>query len=408
VLLEFIFLPAAFAARGGFDVPCFELVVAFADLLFDLFRDQIDRGVQIAFSVFREEVRPGQRNPHGAGELALRRFGLVMLKRDARRGGEAVQMLEFVDSADDVIFDRPREAQIMSRKDQVHGSIVPLRLDKIQLKYSRKLESHLGFHYTSGVPTKVIAVANQKGGVGKTTTAVNLAACVAAVGRPVLLFDLDPQANATSGVGLDKIEGASAYRVLLGQGALTDKIHRTTFEHLDLIPSEVDLCGADFELARAENHLQQVTRALRPVIETQKYEVILIDCPPSLGVLTLNALAAADGVLVPLQCEYYALEGISMLNRLMSQLHDGGINQRLELTGVVMTMYDGRTKLSQQVVGEVRDHFGEKVFETLIPRSTRLAESPSYGKPIIHYDKYSPGAAAYELLALEFLARIDK
>jgi chromosome partitioning protein len=136
--------------------------------------------------------------------------------------------------------------------------------------------------------------------------------------------------------------------------------------------------------------------------------VILVDCPPSLGILTLNAFVAAHGVLVPLQCEYYALEGISMINRIMTQLHDNGANPRLELTGVVMTMYDGRTKLSQQVVSEVREHFGEQVFETMIPRNTRLAEAPSFGKPILHYDKYSSGSAAYELLAQEFLARLDK
>jgi len=258
------------------------------------------------------------------------------------------------------------------------------------------------------VPTKVIAVANQKGGVGKTTTAVNLAACVAAVGRRVLLFDLDPQANATSGIGLEKIDGHSAYRVLMGKGSLLDKIQKTPYEGLEIVPSEVDLCGADFELARAEDHLQRVGRAVQPVREAGRFDLILVDCPPSLGILTLNAFAAADGVLVPLQCEYYALEGISMLNRIMAQLHDNGVNPRLELTGVVMTMYDGRTKLSQQVVGEVRQHFGDRVFETLIPRSTRLAEAPSFGKPIIHYDKYSAGAAAYELLAQEFLARLDK
>jgi chromosome partitioning protein len=259
-----------------------------------------------------------------------------------------------------------------------------------------------------GVLIKVIAVANQKGGVGKTTTAVNLAACIAAVGRRVLLFDLDPQANATSGLGLDKVDGASAYQVLLGHGELLGKIRKTAFERLEIVPSEVDLCGADFELARAENHLHRVRQALLPVIESRQYDVVLVDCPPSLGVLTLNAFAAADGVLVPLQCEYYALEGISMLKRVMTQLHDNGVNTRLALTGVVMTMFDGRTKLSQQVVDEVRQHFGEQVFETVIPRSTRLAEAPSFGKPIIYYDKYSTGAAAYELLAQEFLARLDK
>jgi chromosome partitioning protein len=170
----------------------------------------------------------------------------------------------------------------------------------------------------------------------------------------------------------------------------------------------VDLCGADFELARADAHLQRLKQALKPVLDSGRFDVALVDCPPSLGVLTLNAFTAADGVLVPLQCEYYALEGISMLNRVMAQLHDNGVNPRLALTGVVMTMYDGRTKLAQQVVGEVREHFGEGVFETMIPRSTRLAEAPSFGKPIIHYDKYSPGAAAYEMLAQEFLARLDR
>ncbi len=273
--------------------------------------------------------------------------------------------------------------------------------------HSFAIELALRFNYMCKVPTKVIAVANQKGGVGKTTTAVNVAACVAALDRRVLLFDLDPQANATSGVGLEKAEGISAYRVLLGEGALADKIQKTAFERLDIVPSEVDLCGVDFELARAEHHLQRVRRALEPVLASKRFDLVIIDCPPSLGILTLNAFTAADGVMVPLQCEYYALEGISMLNRVMSQLHDSGVNSRLELIGVVMTMYDGRTKLSQQVASEVREHFGDKVFETMIPRTTRLAEAPSFGKPIIHYDKYSSGAAAYELLSQEFLARLD-
>ena len=257
------------------------------------------------------------------------------------------------------------------------------------------------------MPSKVIAVANQKGGVGKTTTAVNLAACVAAAGQRVLLFDLDPQANATSGLGLEKVEGASAYRPLLGEGGLLEKIQNTTFERLQIIPSEVDMCGADIELARADNHLHRLAGALQPVLQAQRFDLVFVDCPPSLGILTLNAFAAADGVLVPLQCEYYALEGISMLNRIMAQLHDTGVNPRLELVGVVMTMFDSRTNLSQQVVSEVRQHFGERVFETLIPRSTRLAEAPSFGKPIIHYDKHSSGAAAYELVAQELLGRLQ-
>jgi chromosome partitioning protein len=259
----------------------------------------------------------------------------------------------------------------------------------------------------TAVPTKVIAVANQKGGVGKTTTAVNLSACLAALGQRVLLFDLDPQANATSGTGLEKIEGASAYRVLLGEGGLLEKIKTTAYERLEIIPSEVDLCAADLELARLENHLQRVKQSLQPVLDGGRFDVVLIDCPPSLGILTLNAFTASDGILVPLQCEYYALEGISMMNRVLGQLRAAGVNPRLDIFGVAMTMFDGRTKLSNEVVGEVRSLLGTKVFETVIPRSTKLAEAPSFGKPIIHYDKYSAGAAAYELLAQEVLARID-
>jgi chromosome partitioning protein len=257
------------------------------------------------------------------------------------------------------------------------------------------------------VPTKVIAVANQKGGVGKTTTAVNLAACLAAVGRRVLLFDLDPQANATSGLGLEKTEGDSAYRPLLGEGSLLDKIKATAFGRLEAVPSEVDLCAADLELVRLDNHLLRVANALTPVLESGRFDVVFIDCPPSLGVLTLNAFAASDGLLVPLQCEYYALEGISMMNRVLAQLRETGVNPRLDIFGVVMTMFDGRTKLSNEVVGEVRNLLGAKVFETAIPRTTKLAEAPSFGKPIIHYDKYSAGSAAYELLAQEVLARLN-
>jgi chromosome partitioning protein len=256
------------------------------------------------------------------------------------------------------------------------------------------------------VPTRVIAVANQKGGVGKTTTAVNVAACLAAVGKKVLLFDLDPQANATSGLGLEKMEGASSYRALLGEGLLLEKVQPTAYERLEIIPSEVDLCGADIELARMDNHLQRVKLALQPVLESQRFEIVIIDCPPSLGVLTLNAFAAADSLLVPLQCEYYALEGVSMITRLLNQLRDTGVNAGLELLGVVMTMFDGRTNLSHQVVSEVREHFGEMVFETVIPRTTRLAEAPSFGKPIIYYDKYSAGAAAYEVLTQDVLKRL--
>jgi chromosome partitioning protein len=256
------------------------------------------------------------------------------------------------------------------------------------------------------VPTRIIAVANQKGGVGKTTTAVNLAACLAVTGQRMLVVDMDPQANATSGLGLEKTEGASAYRPLLGEGTLTDKIRPTAFERLELVPSEVDLCGAEIELSRLDNHLQRLTWSLQPIRDSQRFDLIAIDCPPSLGILTLNAFVAADWLLVPLQCEYYALEGISMITRVYNQLRDSGTNPQLRLLGVVMTMFDARTKLSQQVVGEVRQHFADLVFDTVIPRTTRLAEAPSFGKPIIHYDKYSAGSAAYEVLAQEVLTRL--
>ncbi|HTB82621.1 MAG TPA: ParA family protein [Candidatus Sulfotelmatobacter sp.] len=258
------------------------------------------------------------------------------------------------------------------------------------------------------MPTKVIAVANQKGGVGKTTTAVNLAACLAAEGKKVLLFDLDPQANATSGIGVEKIDGASAYHVLLGEGSLLEKIKPTNYERLEVIPSEMDLCAADLELARMDNHLLRVSQSLQPVLASSRFDLVMLDCPPSLGILSLNAFAACDGVLVPLQCEYYALEGISMMNRVLEQLKGAGVNPRLEIFGVVMTMFDGRTKLSNEVVDEVRRLLGEKVFDTLIPRTTRLAEAPSHGQPIIYYDKYSSGAAAYQLLAQEFIVRLAK
>ena len=226
------------------------------------------------------------------------------------------------------------------------------------------------------------------------------------MGRKVLLVDLDPQANATSGIGFEKTEGASAYRPLLGEGRLADKIQSTPFERLDLIPSETDMCGAEIELSRLDDHLLRLHHALDPIRNSRRYDLILIDCPPALGILTLNVFGAADWLVVPLQCEYYALEGISTITRVLNQLRDTGVNTRVELLGVVMTMFDGRTKLCQQVVGEVRNHFGELVFETVIPRTTKLAEAPSFGKPVMYYDKYSAGAAAYEILAQELLKRL--
>lgn len=242
--------------------------------------------------------------------------------------------------------------------------------------------------------------------MGKTTTVVNLAACLAAAGRTVLVVDLDPQANATSGLGVEKSPGQSAYTALLGDGALEEKIRPTNFPGLDLVPSELDMCGAEAELVRLENHLFRLALALTPVRTADKYDLVLVDCPPSLGVLTLNAFAAADALIIPLQCEYYALEGLSILMRVLDQLRQSGVNPALTLLGIVMTMFDPRTKLAHQVVAEVRKHFGGLVFESVIPRSTRLAEAPSFGQPIIHYDRYSAGAAAYQLLGQEVLTRL--
>ena len=275
-----------------------------------------------------------------------------------------------------------------------------------QIGWRKFLCATLVLGFNPSVTTKVIAVANQKGGVGKTTTTVNVAACLAALKRRGLLLDLDPQANATSGLGVEKTEGASAYRPLLGEGTLVEKIRPTAFAGLEIIPSEVDMCGAEIEIARAENHLHRLAGLVKPIVDSGRFDFILIDCPPSLGILTLNAFAAADYLIIPLQCEYFALEGISMSHRVLNQVRENGINPRLELLGVVMTMFDGRTNLSAQVTGDVREHYGELVFETVIPRATRLAEAPSFGKPIIHYDKYSPGAAAYEVLTGELLKRL--
>ena len=257
------------------------------------------------------------------------------------------------------------------------------------------------------VPSSVLAVANQKGGVGKTTTSVNLSACLALAEKKVLLMDMDPQANATSGLGFEKVEGASAYGPLLGEGDLADMIQKTAYAHLDMIPSEPDMCGAEIEISRMSDHVMRLRQALQPVRDSNQYDFIVIDCPPALGVLTLNVFAAVDWLLVPLQCEYYSLEGVSMISRILTQLKETSVNPALELLGVVMTMFDGRTRLAQQVVGEVRSHFGDRVFDTVIPRTTRLAEAPSFGKPIIYYDKYSVGAAAYEVLTQEILERLS-
>ncbi|MGI6497148.1 MAG: ParA family protein [Kiritimatiellia bacterium] len=253
--------------------------------------------------------------------------------------------------------------------------------------------------------TKVVAIANQKGGVGKTTTVVNLAACLAELGRTVLVIDLDPQANATSGLGLAPAAGVSLYPVLTGGADVADIIQATPFENINIIPAEVDLAGAEVEIARQPDHLAAVRTVLARVLEASVFDFILMDCPPSLGILMTSSLAAADSVVVTMQCEYYAMEGLKVITDLIRRLRDNGANPTLEIEGILMTLFDGRTRLAQDVVGEVRAHFGDLVYTTVIPRSVRLGEAPSFGLPITAYAPASKGAEAYRSFAEEFLRR---
>ena len=251
---------------------------------------------------------------------------------------------------------------------------------------------------------RIISVANQKGGVGKTTSVLNLAACLADMGHCVLVIDLDPQANATSGVGLQPTPGTSLYRALLGDGNIAELIVETKFTNLYIIPSELDLAGSEVDVARLDGYLHCFSNILQPIRESD-VDFVFVDCPPSLGILTMNALTASDSLLIPMQCEYYALEGLSVISRLLAQLRDSGANPDVEIEGILMTMFDGRTNLANEVVTEVRKYFGDKVYSTVIPRNVRLSEAPSHGMPVIHYDKASTGATAYMALAKEFLKR---
>ena len=249
---------------------------------------------------------------------------------------------------------------------------------------------------------KIIAVTNQKGGVGKTTTAVNLSAFVAALGKKTLLVDIDPQGNATSGLGKNDGVEKTIYDVLIGEATASEATLDTGFGPLGLIPTAIELAGAEIELVTVENRERLLKDALEPVRDA--YDYIFIDCPPSLSLLTLNALTAADSVLIPIQCEYYALEGVGQLVNTV-KLMRRKLNPDLAVEGILLTMFDGRTNLCAQVVQEVRNHFRDEAFETMIPRNVRLSEAPSYGLPIHLYDARCPGAKAYQALAEELLER---
>jgi chromosome partitioning protein len=249
----------------------------------------------------------------------------------------------------------------------------------------------------------IISVTNQKGGVGKSTTAINLAAGIATHGYQVLLVDMDPQGNATSGLGVDRGALAeSVYDVLLKDADIEDVIEPTSTLGLHVLPATIDLAAAEIELVSAMSREQRLNGALKEVVEN--YDFVIIDCPPSLGLLTINAFAASSELFIPIQCEYYALEGVSQLLSNI-KLVQGALNPDLEVGGVILTMYDGRTKLSSDVAAQVREYFGDKAFETVIPRSVKLSEAPSYGEPIESYAPMSSGGIAYRQLAKEFLKR---
>lgn len=253
---------------------------------------------------------------------------------------------------------------------------------------------------------RIIAVANQKGGVGKTTTAINLSSCLAELGQRVLVVDTDPQGNTTSGLGVDKDAAElTVYQLMIGECQIRECIEHTQFERLDVIPSNVNLAGAEIDLIGIEDREYILKKALAEVRE--EYDFVILDCPPSLSMLTVNAMTAADTVLVPIQCEYYALEGLSQLTKTIKRVKKS-LNKDLSIEGVLLTMFDSRTNLSVQVVEEVKKYFSSTVFNTVIPRNVRLSEAPSYGMPVIAYDKNSKGAECYKKLAAEVIKKNKK
>ena len=252
--------------------------------------------------------------------------------------------------------------------------------------------------------TKVIAIANQKGGVGKTTTVVNLAAALSARRRTVLVVDLDPQAHATLGLGLEKHQGVSMYSVLTGAATIADVIQPTKWPNLNVIPSEVDLAGAELEFGMREDRLTMIRDALKPVKESGAFDYIILDCPPSLGIVMTSALVSTDGVLIPIQAEFLAMDGLALITGSIDRIR-AGVNPSLELNGIVFTMVNSVAKLTQDVIEEVRGHFGDKVYETVIPRNVRVSEAPSMGTPVVFLDPRSKGAEAYKAFAWEFMAK---
>ena len=252
---------------------------------------------------------------------------------------------------------------------------------------------------------RVLVIANQKGGVGKTTTAINLGTALAAVGERVLLIDSDPQGNASTGLGIGRaLRKHTLYDVLMGDKTLAEAIVKSSVPGLDVLPSDPDLSGVEMELSQEARRSFKLKDAIDPIRQSKSYTYVLIDCPPSLNLLTVNAMAAADAVLVPLQCEFFALEGLTQLMRTIDLVH-ASLNPRLEIQGVVLTMYDKRNSLSEQVAHDVREHFGETVYETVIPRNVRVSEAPSFGKPALVYDLKCGGSQAYLKLAREVVLR---